>query len=154
MNKVKLFSGMAVILVAATVGTLSFFTSVGSVEADEGHGTLQGSYGWYGFATPQSVIAGVAIGRMTFDRDGSCSMSLTLNLEAHPEVATVTSSICSYELHPDGTGSFGVVLGPPFEGPPFNGAFLFHFVLVEKGREFFLIHNEAGILNVGIAKRQ
>ncbi len=60
-----------------------------------------------------------------------------------------TSTACTYNVNPDGTGNLTVVMGPPF-----GGTVPIAFVIVDKGNEILFIRTDPGVVVSGVAKRQ
>lgn len=95
-------------------------------------------------ALPAATPA-VAVGTLSFDGIGSCTLSDTINIGGVS--ASRTSTSCSYTVNPDGTGTITVLL-PGDPGPtPLS------FVLVDKARELRFIRTDLGVAS-GVAKRQ
>lgn len=102
-------------------------------------GTLQGRYGltFHGLGTSGPVPAPInafipvaGVGMMTFDGNGSLSLSETLSFGG--KIAPLTAS-GTYTVNPDCTGSLQAV----------NAAHL-NFVIVHNGREILAINTDPG----------
>lgn len=93
-------------------------------------------------AAPESVPA-VAMGIMTFNRDGSCSISDTINING--AAASRSSLACTFAVNPDGTGSLEAV----FPGDP--GPTPLSFVIAGHKSEIRFIRTDLGVAT-GVAK--
>ncbi len=109
--------------------------------------------GVWGFSAAGTIVppafpaptAAVAVGTMTFDGDGYCSISDTINIGG--TVASRTSTTCSYTVNGDGTGSISV----SFPGDP--GPTPLDFVIVNDEEELRFIRSDLGVAS-GVAKLQ
>jgi hypothetical protein len=101
----------------------------------------------HGFLAGGAVPAS-AMGRTTYDGDGTCFSEAKLN--AGGTVLTLTSISCTYTVNPDGTG----VQQTTFTA----GAFTTDFVLVEHAKEFLFIVSDTAqpgnTIASGVARRQ
>ena len=112
--------------------------------------SLEGVWGFSAAGTivPPAVPAAtpaVAVGTMTFDGHGGCSIADTINIGGIS--ASRTSTTCTYTVHADGTGSLSVV----FPGDP--GPTPLAFVIVNDADEMRFIRTDLGVAS-GVAKRQ
>jgi hypothetical protein len=121
-----------------------------SAQADGGFSnrSMAGSWGFSSIATvvPPATPAqtpAAAVGIMTFDGLGGCSISETFNAGGFSGSQTSTS--CSYSVNPDGSGTLSA------QTP--GGPVAVSFVLVADKSEFRLIRTDL-IVARGVAKRQ
>lgn len=137
-----------VLLVLIVVGALH---SLPGAQAQGGEFSAESIRGQWGFsahgtivppAAPASVPA-VAMGIMTFDRDGGCSIADTININGF--AASRTSFSCTFSVNPDGTGS----LVANFAGDP--GPTPLAFVIVNHKSEIRFIRTDLGVA-AGVAK--
>lgn len=111
---------------------------------------LRGTYGFSASGTimppalPQPTAA-VAVGIMTFDGEGGCTISDTINIGG--AVASRPPTPGSYTLAANDTGTIAVT----FPGDP--GPTPLAFVLVDNRRELRFIRTDLGVAE-GVAKRQ
>ena len=137
--------------------TLSFLfiglaTVMSGAHADDEFSAESIEGGW-GFSAAGTIVPpafleptpAVAVGTMTFDGDGFCSISDTINIGG--TVASRTSTTCDYTVNGDGTGSISV----SFPGDP--GPTPLDFVIVNDGEELRFIRSDLGVAS-GVAKLQ
>jgi hypothetical protein len=93
-------------------------------------------------AAPQPIPA-VAMGIMTFNRDGNCSISDTININGTS--ASRSSLTCTFAVNPDGTGSIEAT----FPGDP--GPTPLSFVIADHKSEIRFIRTDLGVA-AGVAK--
>lgn len=127
------------------------FYGVPGTRAQVGEFTAESIRGQWGFsahgtivppAAPSPVPA-VAMGIMTFNRDGSCSISDTINIGGFS--ASRTSVACTFSVNPDGTG----MLEASFVGDP--GPTPLAFVIADHKSEIRFIRTDLGVAS-GVAK--
>jgi hypothetical protein len=110
----------------------------------QGGSALHGSWGFSATGVVE-VIHAAAVGVMTFDNAGGCSITDTINVGGVS--FSRTSSACSYVLGSNGMGTISVTFpGDPAPVP-------LAFVLVDNNRELRFIRTDVGIAE-GVAKRQ
>ena len=112
--------------------------------------SLSGVFGFSAAGTimpPALPVAtpAVAAGTMTFDRQGGCVISDTINIGGMS--AFRTSTACAYSVNQDGTGSISVL----FPGDP--GPTPLSFVIVNRENEIRFIRTDLGVAS-GLASRQ
>ena len=109
--------------------------------------------GVWGFSAAGTIVppafpeptAAVAVGTMTFDGNGFCSISDTINIGG--TVASRTSTTCDYTVNGDGTGSISLSFpGDPAPTP-------LDFVIVNDEEELRFIRSDLGVAS-GVAKLQ
>ena len=110
--------------------------------------SIRGQWGFSAAGTivPPAVpapIPAVAMGLMTFNRDGSCSISDTININGAS--ASRTSLTCTFSVNSDGTGS----LVADFPGDP--GPTPLAFVIANHKSEIRFIRTDVGVAS-GVAK--
>jgi len=113
-------------------------------------GSLSGVFGFSAAGTivpPAVPVAtpAVAAGTMTFDRQGGCVISDTINIGGAS--AFRTSTTCTYAVNQDGTGSM-LALFPGDPGPtPLS------FVIVNHESEIRFIRTDLGVAT-GVARKR
>lgn len=112
--------------------------------------SIQGDWGFSASGTilPPALPAATpaaAVGIMTFDGMGGCSISDTINIGGTS--ASRTSTTCTYNVNPDGSGSLSAL----FPGDP--GPTPLSFVIVDKAKEIRFIRTDLGVAS-GVARRQ
>jgi hypothetical protein len=110
--------------------------------------TIRGNWGFsaQGTIVPPAApdpVPAVAMGILTFSRDGSCAISDTININGTS--ASRTSLTCTFTVNPDGTGS----LEAAFAGDP--GPTPLSFVIADHKREIRFIRTDLGVA-MGVAK--
>lgn len=95
-------------------------------------------------ALPATTPA-AAVGIMTFDGTGGCSITDTINIGGMS--ASRTSTTCTYSVYPDGSGSLSAL----FPGDP--GPTPLSFVIVGNAKEIRFIRTDLGVAS-GVASRQ
>jgi hypothetical protein len=144
----RLKRGLLLLLVFGLANTVPF-TSAGT-DDEFTNKSIRGTWGFSAAGTivPPAVPAAtpaVAVGVMSFDGKGGCSISDTINIGGTS--ASRTSTTCSYAVNPDGTGS----LSAQFPGDP--GPTPLSFVIVNNKDEIRFIRTDLGVAS-GVAKRQ
>lgn len=112
--------------------------------------SIQGDWGFSAAGTivpPALPVAApaAAVGIMTFDGMGGCSISDTINIGGTS--ASRTSSTCTYSVNADGSGSLSAL----FPGDP--GPTPLSFVIVDNRTEIRFIRTDLGVAS-GVARRQ
>ncbi len=154
--------GVLLLALAVLLGT-GVWTMVGddagppTVSADDDGFTNESIEGAWGFSASGTVLPPAlpaatpvaAVGIMTFDGDGGCSITDQINIggAAVPPVGFRTSTTCSYAVNSDGTGTISVL----FSGDP--GPIPLTFVIVDDAEEIRFIRTDLGVAS-GVAKRQ
>ena len=144
----RLKRGFLLLLVLGLANTVPC-TSAGADDEFKNK-SISGTWGFSAAGTivPPAVPAAtpaVAVGVMTFDGKGGCSISDTINIGGTS--ASRTSTTCTYTVNPDGTGS----LSAQFPGDP--GPTPLSFVIVNDENEIRFIRTDLGVAS-GVAKRQ
>jgi hypothetical protein len=122
---------------------------VPAVQAEEDRFTnrsLQGGWGFSADAEIDGVGAAVAAGLYTFDGEGGCTFSETLNISA-VGVSSRSAEICTYSVNADGTGTIARTFA---DASISNVAF----VIVDRKKELRFIVTDLGLVASGVAKRQ
>lgn len=137
----------------ATVLSLLFLGGATSLwAADEAQFTTQSLQGKWAFsasgtivplATPQPTPA-VAVGIMSFDGDGGCSITDTINIGGSS--LSRTSSSCTYFVGSDGQGSLTVQFPGDTNPTPLA-------LVLVSNNEFRFIRTDLGVAS-GVASRQ
>jgi hypothetical protein len=116
--------------------------------------SIKGSWGFstnsFGVVLPPAAperIPAATLGRIVFDGNGGCSISLWANFNGQTNHAE--SSTCSYTVNPDGTGTNLAT----FPGTPIVDPIPIVFVIVDDAREIRLM-NTASIVSTISARRQ
>jgi hypothetical protein len=106
-------------------------------------------HGAYGFSSSGTLFGdpGIAVGRATFDGDGSCTLTITVNIAAAGGTGPVSATACTYGIQPDGTGTLTVAI-------PTLGTFTLAVVLVDNGHEVHTISLDAGVSTTALLKKQ
>jgi hypothetical protein len=112
--------------------------------------SIQGEWGFSASGTivPPALPAATpaaAVGIMTFDGMGGCSISDTINIGGTS--ASRTSTTCTYSVNADGSGSLSAL----FPGDP--GPTPLSFVIVGSAKEIRFIRTDLGVAS-GVARRQ
>jgi len=131
---------------------LGLASIVSSAEA-EPQFTVRSLSGAFGFSAAGTVVPpalpvatpAAAVGTMTFDRNGACVISDTINIGGMS--ASRTSTTCAYTVNQDGTGSISTL----FPGDP--GPIPLSFVIVNQENEIRFIRTDLGVAT-GVAKKQ
>lgn len=122
---------LAGVLVAATLA----MTPSMAQDNDEDNGfiasSIEDSWGFsaQGVSLPQDdhePIHGASVGLFSFDGKGACSYSFTRNFGGTS--ATGTAEACTYEVHPEGTGTITLTIESEEEA--------LSFVIVDNKKEF------------------
>jgi hypothetical protein len=113
--------------------------------------SLQGAYGFLASGTLNGNAA-IAVGRYTFNGDGTCTQSQTVNVSGVTPggVGPIVATSCTYAVQPDGTGTITLDV-------PGFGAFHLAFVIVDKKKELQLITldvDPGGVIATLQAKKQ
>jgi hypothetical protein len=138
----------AALLMLLIVGGLNSIHRTQAQGTEFGEESIRGQWGFsaHGTIVPPAAptpVPAVAIGIMTFNRDGSCSISDTININGSS--ASRTSFACTFTVNPDGTGS----LEASFPGDP--GPTPLAFVIVDHKSEIRFIRTDLGVAS-GVAK--
>jgi hypothetical protein len=138
----------------AAVSLQSTAAAAGSDDRSFSARSIKGSYGFstngFGMVLPPSVPAPIPaadLGRIVFDGDGGCSISLTANFNG--QMTTAQSATCTYTVNADGTGTNSAT----FPGTPLVGPIPLVFVIVDDGREIRLL-TTGSIVSTITARRQ
>lgn len=143
------------VLVLALTGMWLLIIGVLGVQADDNESfsnrSLRGAYGFLASGTLNGNAA-IAVGRYTFDGDGTCTQSQTVNVSGVTPggIGPIVATACSYTVQPDGTGTITLAV-------PGFGAFHLAFVIVDKKKELQLITLDvgpAGVIAPLVAKKQ
>lgn len=110
-------------------------------------------HGNWGFSASGTIVPpalpaatpAAAVGIITFDGEGGCSISDTINIGGTS--ASRTSTTCTYSVNPDGSGSLSAL----FPGDP--GPTPLSFVIVDNAKEIRFIRTDLGVAS-GVASRQ
>ena len=162
MHTVKWFVAVASLLVAAIVTAVSLQSSA-AADAYGGerwpgapgfsNRTIKGQWGFsssLGMLVPPAVaepIAATSLGRISFDGNGGCSISLWSNING--QTSSAQSSTCSYSVNADGTGTNEAT----FPNTPFTDPIPIVFVIVDEGREIRLMSTQFIVSTIS-ARRQ
>jgi hypothetical protein len=105
--------------------------------------------GAYGFISSGTLFGdpGIAVGRTTFDGEGTCTLAITVNIAAAGGTGPIVATSCTYAVQPDGTGTLTVAI-------PGLGTFTIAFVLVDNGQELHTISLDAGVSTTALLKKQ
>ena len=131
---------------------LGLASVVPSAEA-ESQFTVSSLSGVFGFSAAGTIVPpafpvatpAVAAGTMTFDRQGGCVISDTINIGGMSSFRTSTA--CAYAVNQDGTGSISVLFpGDPSPTP-------LSFVIVNRENEIRFIRTDLGVAS-GVARKQ
>ena len=130
-----------------------FAPTLAHAPAAQGRYDLRSLHRPYGFSASGTILPpalpaptpAVAVGVMTFDGDGNCTIADTINIGGTVAVRGATPG--TYTVEPDGTGTILVT----FPGDP--GPTPLSFVIVENGRELRFVRTDLGVAE-GVAKRQ
>ena len=139
------------ILALSLIVVFAGITSSGSAEAQTfSNKSLKGGYGFSASGTivAPNPLAGpaVAVGLATFDGNGGCTLSDTINIAVLGIVAR-TSLSCTYSVNPDGTGTLTPTFSAPFGTTPAA------LVIVDKKKEFRFIRTTATVRISGVGKK-
>lgn len=128
-------------------------TSHGSAEADDefDNESLEGTYGFSasGDIVAPNPLAGpaTAVGLVTFDGEGGCTVSDTVNIVVPPFIVPRASVSCTYSVAPDGSGTITPTFGPPFGTTPSA------FVIVDDGEGFRFIRISPTVHVSGVGQK-
>ncbi len=111
--------------------------------------SIEGTWGYSASGNITAVGPAVAVGLAVIDGKGGCSLKETFTIGSSTGAVMHTSTACTYDVNPDGTGNLTVVFGPPF-----GGTVPVALVIVNKGNEIFFIRTDPGVVVSGVAKRQ
>ena len=102
--------------------------------------SIQGKWGFgvdgHGVAVPDRAPA-AAVGTATFDGEGGCRTTLTINVNG-TLIGPIPSQSCTYTVYPDGTGWAEIDYGVPELPVPIRGLF----VIVDRGREMMIVNED------------
>lgn len=119
-----------------------------SAQADKqfANRSVEGTWGYSASGNVTDIGSAVAVGLATMDGRGGCSIKETLNMA----VGTVihTSTACTYNVNPDGTGTLTAVFDDP------SGTVPVSFVIVNRKSEIHFIRTDLGAVVSGVAKRR
>lgn len=107
--------------------------------------SLLGVWGFSADGVLDTVGPAVAAGIFTFDGEGGCTFSETLNISGVGVVAR-TADTCTYSVNEDGTGTVERTFGD--DSSPVA------FVILLRREEMHFIVTEPGVVARGMAKRQ
>jgi hypothetical protein len=137
-----------------TVLALVAFASEAQAGSRATDRTVRGDWGFSARGTivdPETFaqVPAAAVGIFTFDGAGGCTITDQINIggQAIPPSGFRTSTACSYNVNPDGTGT----LVAEFTGDP--GPTPLSFVIVDNKKELQFIRTDAGVAQ-GVARRQ
>jgi hypothetical protein len=130
----------------------------GSERGDSDRGfsnrSIKGSWGFStnGFGmllapTAPQPLPAATLGRIVFDGNGGCSITLWANING--QTSRAQSATCSYTVNPDGTGTNEAT----FPGSPIVDPIPIVFVIIDEGRELRLL-NTGSIVSTISARRQ
>jgi hypothetical protein len=110
--------------------------------------SLRGAYGFIASGTLNDNAA-LAVGRYTFHGNGTCALTLTVNVNnvTLGGVGPIVATACTYAVQPDGTGTISVDV-------PGFGPFTFAFVIVDNKKELHLITLDPGVSATVLVKKQ
>ena len=122
---------------------------VPGTEAAEPVFSNQSLRGAYGFTSSGTLFGdpGIAVGRITFDGQGLCTLVIRVNIAATGGTEPIDATACTYRVQPDGTGTLTVAI-------PGLGTFTIAFVLVDHGKELHTISLDPGISTTALLKKQ
>jgi hypothetical protein len=105
--------------------------------------------GAYGFTSSGTLFGdpGIAVGRITFDGQGLCTLVIRVNIAAAGGTEPIDATSCTYEVQSDGTGTLPVVI-------PGLGTFTLAFVIVDHGQEVHTISLDPGVSTTALLKKQ
>jgi uncharacterized membrane protein HdeD (DUF308 family) len=105
--------------------------------------------GAYGFISSGTLFGdpGIAVGRASFDGEGTCTLTITVNIAAAGGTGPVVATPCTYAVQPDGTGTLTVAI-------PGLSTFTIAFVLVDNGQEVHTISLDPGVSTTALLKKQ
>lgn len=116
--------------------------------------SIKGSWGFstngFGMLVPPTAPAptpAATLGRIVFDGNGGCSITLWANFSG--QTIRAQSATCSYTVNPDGTGTNEAT----FPDTPIVDPIPIVFVIVDEGRELRLL-NTGAIVSTITARRQ
>ncbi len=106
--------------------------------------------GAYGFTSSGTLFGdpGIAVGRITFDGQGHCTLVIRVNIAAAGGTEPIDATSCTYDVQSDGTGTLPVVI------PGLGGRFTLAFVIVDHGQEVFTISLDEGVSTTALLKKQ
>lgn len=148
LSRLRATATLLVGLVGIVLAGLSGYVSSARADGGFSNRSMAGSWGFSSSATvvPPATPAqtpAAAVGIMTFDGQGGCSISETFNAGGFSGSQTSTS--CRYSVNPDGSGTLSA------QAP--GGPVAVSFVLVADKSEFRLIRTDL-IVASGVARRQ
>jgi hypothetical protein len=122
---------------------------VPGTEAAEPLFSNQSLRGAYGFTSSGTLFGdpGIAVGRITFDGQGLCTLVIRVNIAAAGGTESIDATSCTYEVQSDGTGTLPVVI-------PGLGTFTLAFVIVDHGQEVHTISLDPGVSTTALLKKQ
>ncbi len=108
--------------------------------------SLHGAYGDIASGTLAGDAA-IAVARVTFHGDGTCNLVARVNIAAAGSPGPIVATACTYDVQPDGTGTLTVEL-------PGLGTFHTALVIVNHGKEVYLITTDPGVSVTVVLKKQ
>lgn len=155
MNKIGIFIGISVLVLAAAVVAGSMI--IAQVEADDDarvftNKSIEGKWGFsaQGTILPPAVpvpTVAAAVGILEFDGVGGCSITDTASFGG-TIVGPLTSETCTYSVNPDGTGTWSFAFPGDLEPTPLS------FVIVDNMKEIRDIRTDSLAVAFGVIKRQ
>lgn len=138
----------AAFLILLMVGGLNGIPETRAQGGEFGQESVRGQWGFsaHGTIVPPAAptpMPAAAVGIMTFGRDGSCSISDTININGFS--SSRTSFACTFTVNPDGTGA----VEASFAGDP--GPTPLTFVIADHKKEIRFIRTDLGVAS-GVAK--
>ena len=138
----------AALFMLLIMGGLNGIPGMQAQGGEFGQESIRGQWGFsaHGTIVPPAApapIPAVAVGIMTFGRNGVCSISDTININGFS--ASRTSFACVFTVNPDGTGT----LEASFAGDP--GPTPLAFVIADHKKEIRFIRTDLGVAS-GVAK--
>jgi len=105
--------------------------------------------GAYGFTSSGTLFGdpGIAVGRITFDGQGICTLVIRVNIAAAGGTDPIDATECTYDVQSDGTGTLPVVI-------PGLGTFTLAFVIVDDGKEVHTISLDQDVSTTALLKKQ
>lgn len=136
------------------IGLASIFVLLASIlsgaQADKQftNKSFEGTYGFSSSGTIAGLGTVVTVGLITADGAGNCSVKQTLNIAGIGQIGPRTSSMCTYNVNPDGTFTQTTVFDPS-EGSAHNAG-----VIVNKENEIRVIRTDLNATMSSVYVRQ
>jgi hypothetical protein len=108
--------------------------------------SLRGAYGDIASGTLAGDSA-ISIARFTFHGDGTCDLVARVNIAAAGSPGPIVATACTYDVQPDGTGTFTTEL-------PGLGTFNTALVIVDNQKEVYMITTDPGVSVTVVLKKQ